>query len=169
VKLRIIVLMLCGVAGAGASFAFASGGAAHGRAAPWCRHQLVFGTASAPQTFTVTLTRSWRHNDNVKTGQPVQVTLGSSGQTVRFTGVGCVGSDGTLTVTEAGFQVVQPRTRGGDGGQTTTTTSNDGTTTTDGDSPPTTTNGDHPPTTTNNNPPPTTTNNNTTTSTNPSD
>ena len=165
-KLRIIVLMLCGVAGVGASFAFAAGGTAHGRAAP-CRHTVVFGTASAPQTFTVTLARSWRHS-NLKTGQPVQVTLGSTGQTVRFTGVGCVGSDGTLTVSEAGFQVVQHHTRGGDGdgGQTTTTSSDGGTTTTDSDPPPTTTNGDHPPTTTNSNdPPPTTTNDNTTTTT----
>jgi hypothetical protein len=178
VKLRIIVLMLCGVAGVGASFAFAAGGTAHGRAAPWCRHNVVFGTASAPQTFTVTLARSWRHS-NLQTGQPVQVTLGSTGQTVRFTGVGCVGSDGTLTVNEAGFEVVQHHTRGGDGdgGQTTTTASTGGTTTTNGDPPPTTTNGDHPPTTTNSdnpptttngdNPPPTTTNDNTTTSTTP--
>jgi hypothetical protein len=158
VKLRIIVLMLCGVAGVGASFAFAAGGTAHGRAA-WCRHTVVFGTASAPQTFTVTLARSWRHS-NLQTGQPTQVTLGTSGQTVRFTGVGCVGSDGTLTVSEAGFQVVQPHKRGGDGGQTTTTTSDGGTTTSGDDPPPTTTNGDHPPTTTNGDSPapPTTTN-----------
>jgi hypothetical protein len=120
VKLRIIVLMLCGVAGVGASFALASGGR-HADAGP-CRHgSVVFGTASAPQTFTVTVSRGWRHS-NLTPGQKLNVVLGSTGQTVRFSGVGCVGTDGTLTVREAGFVVVSHHGRGGDGGSTTTTT-----------------------------------------------
>lgn len=130
-KLRIIVLMLCGVAGVGASFALASGGR-HADAGP-CRHgTVVFGTASAPQTFTVTVSRGFRHS-NLTPGQKLNVVLGSSGQTVRFTGVGCLGTDGTLTVREAGFVVVSHRGRGGDGGSTTTTTTTttEHTTTTD--------------------------------------
>ena len=158
-KLRIIVLMLCGVAGVGASFAFADGGR-HGQDG-YCRHTVLFGTVSAPQSFTVTVTRSWRHS-SLTAGQAANVAIGSSGQTLRFSGEGCVGTDGTVTVQQGVFEVVRPR-GGGDGGQTTTTTANNGTTTTGGDQPPTTTtNGDHPPTTTNSNnpspppPPPTT-------------
>jgi hypothetical protein len=128
VKLRIIVLMLCGVAGVGASFALASSGR-HAADGP-CRHgTVVFGTASAPQTFTVTVSRGWRHS-NLTPGQKLNVVLGSTGQTVRFTGVGCVGTDGTLTVREAGFVVVSHHGRDGDGGQTTTTTTTTTATTT---------------------------------------
>ena len=149
-KLRIIVLMLCGVAGVGASFAFADGGR-HGQDG-YCKHTVLFGTVSAPQAFTVTVSRSWRHSSLTR-GQTVNVAIGSSGQTLRFSGEGCVGSDGTVTVHEGVLVVARPH--GGDGGQTTTTTSDSGTTTTGGDKPPTTTNGDHPPTTTNSdNPPP---------------
>jgi hypothetical protein len=160
VKLRIIVLMLCGVAGAGASFAFADGGG-HGRDGN-CRHAVLFGTVSAPQSFTVTVSRSWRHS-NLTRGQTVNVAVGSSGQTIRLSGEGCVGTDGTVTVREGVLHVVRPH--GGDGGQT--TTAGNATTTTNGDQPPTTTNGDHPPTTTTSNDAPTTTNGDTTTSTNP--
>ena len=160
-KLRIIVLMLCGVAGAGASFAFASGGG-HGQNG-YCKHAVLFGTMSAPQSFTVTVSRSWRHS-SLTPGQTMNVAIGSSGQTIRFSGEGCVGTDGTVTVRQGVLQVARPH--GGDGGQTTTTTANGGTTTTSGDQPPTTTSGDHPPTTTNSNdPPPTTTNDKTTTTT----
>jgi hypothetical protein len=128
VKLRIIVLMLCGVAGVGASFALASGGG-HAQSEP-CHHgTVVFGTAPAPQTFTVTVTRGFRHS-NLTPGQTLNVVLGSSGQTVRFTGVGCVGTDGTLTVREAGFAVASHHGRGGDGGSTTTTTTTTTATTT---------------------------------------
>ena len=152
-KLRIIVLMLCGVAGVGASLAFASGGR-HDQNS-FCRHAVLFGTVSAPQSFTVTVSRSWRHSSLTR-GQTVNVAIGSSGQTIRFSGEGCVGTDGTVTVRQGVLQVVRPG--GGDnGGQTTTTTSDGGTTTSGGDHPPTTTNS--------NDPPPTTTNDNTTTST----
>ncbi len=126
-KLRIIVLMLCGAAGEGASFALASGGR-HAADGP-CRHgSLVVGTASAPQAFTVTVSRGWRHS-NLTPGQKLNVVLGSTGQTVRFTGVGCVGTDGTLTVREAGFVVLSHHGRDGDGGQTTTATTTATTTT----------------------------------------
>ncbi len=122
-KLKIIVLMLCGAAGVGASYAFASGGGPHGQSTH-CRRNVVFGTVSAPQSFTVTVTRSWRRHNAPSTGTTLNVTLGSSGQTVRFSGVGCVGSDGTLTVRSAELNAVTPRSGNGDGNGGTTTDSN---------------------------------------------
>ena len=77
----------------------------------------------------MTVSRGWRHS-NLTPGQKLNVVLGSTGQTVRFTGVGCVGTDGTLTVREAGFVVVSHHGRDGDGGQTTTTTTTTTATTT---------------------------------------
>lgn len=134
-KLRIIVLMLCGVAGAGASFAFADGGKSHGENG-WCKHAVVFGTAAAPQSFTVTVSKASRRG-NLDAGQVVTVALGSSGQTVRFAGDGCLGSDGSLTVKEAELHVVSPRS-GGDHDRGTTTTTKDSTTTGDAGTPTTT-------------------------------
>ncbi|HST17569.1 MAG TPA: hypothetical protein VLK36_07860 [Gaiellaceae bacterium] len=128
-KLRIIVLLLCGVAGAGASFAFAAGGKSH-QDGP-CRHAVVFGTVSAPQSLTVNVSRAWFRPK--LEGQQLKVAVGSSGQTIRFSGAGCVGSDGTLTVTGAVLQVMR---QGRDGGGTTTT----GSTTTES-TPTTTTSG----------------------------
>ena len=111
-KLRIIVLMLCGVAGAGASFAFAAGGKSH-QDGP-CRRAVVFGTASAPQSLTVTVSKAWLRPK--LGGQQLKVVVGTAGQTIRFSGPGCLGSDGTLTVNGAMLQVMRQ------GGGTTTTT-----------------------------------------------
>ena len=116
-KLRIIVLMLCGVAGAGASFAFAGGGKSH-QDGP-CRRAVVFGTASAPQSLTVTVSRAWFRPKLA--GQQLKVVVGSAGQTIRFSGPGCLGNDGTLTVNGAMLQVT--RQGDGSGGATTTTES----------------------------------------------
>jgi hypothetical protein len=128
VKLRIIVLMLCAAAGAGASFAFAAGGKPH-QDGP-CRRAVVFGTASAPQSLTVTVTKAW-YRPKLQ-GQQLKVAVGAAGQTIRFSGAGCVGSDGTLTVTGAVLQVQAQRGggHGGRGGSTTTTTQSTPTTTT---------------------------------------
>ena len=150
-KLRMMVLMLCGIAGVGASFAFASGGGSHGQNGN-CKHAVVFGTASAPQNFTVTVAKSWRRL-GLQPGSTLNVSVGSSGQTVRFAGEGCVGTDGTLTVHEAELHVMRVHSNGGDGGkgQSTPTTTSDQpatTATTTNDTPPTTTNGDGPSTTT---------------------
>lgn len=135
-KLRISVMMLCGVAGVGASFAFA-GGTSHGPGAG-CKHAVVLGTAAAPQSFTVTVAKS-RWHSNTQPGQVVTVAVGSSGQTVRFVGEGCVGSDGSLTVKDAVLHVVSPRSPGDHG--TTTTTKDSSTTTTTTSSGGTTTSG----------------------------
>jgi hypothetical protein len=120
VKLRIIVLVLCGVAGAGASFAFAAAGKPH--PAKPCRRAVVFGTVSAPQSLTVSVSKAWFRPKLA--GQQLKVVVGSAGQTIRFSGPGCLGSDGTLTVKGA---VLQVTTTSGNGGGTTTTS---GTTTT---------------------------------------
>lgn len=125
-KLRIIVLMLCGVAGAWASFAFAEDGRGHRDAGP-CDRAVVFGAVSAPQSFTVTVTKQWWQS-TLTPGQTVKVAVGSTGQNVRFAGVGCLGADGTLTVREAELHVVQPRPSGD--GPAGTTTTKDGTTST---------------------------------------
>ena len=116
-KLRIIVLTFCAVAGAGASFAFAADGKGHRDSGP-CQRAVVFGTASAPQSFTVTVTKKW-FQSQVKPGQTLTVDVGSTGQTVRLAGVGCLGSDGTLTVREAELHVL-PQRGGGAGGTTST-------------------------------------------------
>jgi hypothetical protein len=123
VKLRIIVLMLCGIAGAGASFAFA-GGTSHGENG-WCKHAVLFGTAAAPQSFTVTVSKASRRS-NLTAGQVVTVALGSSGQTVRFVGEGGDHDRGTTTTTS------KDATTTSSGHDGTTTTTKDGPTTTDG-------------------------------------
>ena len=147
-KLKIIVLMLCGVAGAGASYAFASGGGDSQGQSSHCRRNVVFGTVAAPQSFTVTVTHSWGHHNGPAAGTTLNVTLGSSGQTVRFSGEGCVGTDGTLTVRSAELHAVTPHTGNGNGdgdhnGGTSTTTSTTGTTTTDNSGTTTTTSSTH--------------------------
>lgn len=119
-KLRIIVLTFCAVAGAGASFAFASDGKG-GRDGSPCQRAVVFGTAAAPQSFTVTVTKKWFQSP-VKPGQTLKVDVGSTGQTVRLAGVGCLGSDGTLTVREAELHVMQQH-GGNEGGTTSTSAS----------------------------------------------
>lgn len=129
-KLKLIVLMLCGVAGAGASYAFASGGDSHGPGTH-CRRNVVFGTVSAPQSFTVTVTGSWRHHNAPSTGTTLNVTLGSSGQSVRFSGEGCVGTDGTLTVRSAELHAVTPWSGNGEGNGGTPTDTNAGPSTPD--------------------------------------
>ncbi len=96
VKLRIIVLMLCGVAGVGASFAFASGGTGtaepHLQACCCLRHGVGAAVVHG-------------HGGQVAGATPAspaarrsRSTIGSSGQTIRFSGEGCVGTDGTVTV-----------------------------------------------------------------------
>jgi hypothetical protein len=49
---------------------------------------VVFGTAAAPQSFTVTVTHANRHS-TFHNGDVVTVSLGAQGQTVAVTGFGC--------------------------------------------------------------------------------
>ena len=98
-KLRILMLVLVGAAGVGASIALADSGK-HGRhtdtstgttTAPTCQRSHVFGTASSPQTFTVTVTKAGEHS-SFAPGQVVTVTVGAAGQTVRVNAEGCAAS-----------------------------------------------------------------------------
>ncbi len=92
-KLKIVLLALVGAAGATSSFALAGpvlhgGGHANGKNDQACKRAVVFGTAAAPQSFTVTVTHANRHSQ-FHNGDVVTVSLGASGQTVAVTGVGC--------------------------------------------------------------------------------
>ena len=91
-KLKIVLLALIGAAGATSSFALADSG--HGRGHTdgkkdqACKRAVVFGTAAAPQSFTVTVTHANRHS-TFHNGDVVTVSLGAQGQTVAVTGFGC--------------------------------------------------------------------------------
>jgi hypothetical protein len=99
VKLRILMLVLVGAAGVGASIALADSGK-HGRhtdtstvttgttTTPTCQRSHVIGTAASPQTFMVTVTKSGEHS-SFAPGQVVTVTVGAAGQTVRVNAEGC--------------------------------------------------------------------------------
>jgi len=124
-KLKILLLVGIGVAGLGASYALADAG--HGRGKPFhegkgasCRRTVLLGTAEAPQTLTVTVTRAGRKSP-FTSGQAVAVQLGSTGQSVRVNVVGC--ADGsTLTANGAVLQVVSGKHGHGNHGTTTVTT-----------------------------------------------
>ena len=131
-KIRIMLLMLAGVAGVSASYALANGGNGHDghgqktTTTGSCQRGAVFGTASGPQTFTVTVTKAGEHS-TFAPGQVVTVTVGQSGQPVRITALGCV--NGSAVTARSAFVV-------GARAQTTTT----GTTTTAGTTTTTSTN-----------------------------
>ena len=93
-KIRILLLMLAGVAGVSASYALANDGNGHNghdqkATTGSCERGAVFGTESGPQTFTVTVKHAGEHS-SLAPGQVVTVTVGSSGQTVRVAAMGCV-------------------------------------------------------------------------------
>lgn len=92
-KLKIVLLALIGAAGATSSFALADSGHhgrgnTNGKKDQGCKRAVVFGTAAAPQSFTVTVTHANRHSA-FHNGDVVTVSLGAQGQTVALTGVGC--------------------------------------------------------------------------------
>ncbi len=92
-KLKIVLLALIGAAGATSSFALADSGHhgrghTNGKKDQACKRAVVFGTAAAPQSFTVTVTHADRHSP-FHNGDVVTVSLGATGQTVSLTGVGC--------------------------------------------------------------------------------
>jgi hypothetical protein len=104
VKTRIAILVVAGAAGLGSSYALANGGkdghhdAAAQTSTTSCQRAGVFGTAG-PQTFTVTVGKV-DHDSSLAPGQVVTVTVGSSGQQVRFRSEGCL-SGSTLTARSA--------------------------------------------------------------------
>jgi hypothetical protein len=160
-KLKIVLLALIGAAGATSSFALADSGH-HGRGHEngkkdqACKNTVLFGTA-APQSFTVTVTHAGRHSP-FSNGDVVTVSLGTQGQTVAVTGVGC-GDGSTLQAGTALLHVRMVRpphhepttttvTTTGDRGKghhhdgTTTTSTTTATTTTDESTNPETTTSD---------------------------
>lgn len=142
-KLKFVLLALVGAAGTMASLALADSGHKGREQATkdrQCTRAVVFGTAAAPQSFTVTVTHAGR-DSQFKQGDVVTVALGTQGQKVAITGFGCA-TGSTLNAGLASLRVLEPRhpettTNGktGDGhhgGATTTatTTTSDATTTT---------------------------------------
>jgi hypothetical protein len=117
VTFRILLLVALGAAGVGASYALGDSGPHHGRLQSTttgsCQRAHVLGTVSAPQAFTVTITKAGRQSP-VAPSQVVTVTIGdATGQSVRVNAVGCL-SGSTLTAKQAvvhAFSTV-PRTTG---------------------------------------------------------
>jgi len=137
VKLRIVLLVLVGAAGVGASFALADSGK-HGRHAdtsttttgatttPSCQRSHVLGTASSPQTFTVTVTNAGEHS-SFAPNQVVTVTVGAAGQTVRVNAEGCAtGSALTAREVEVHAMSTKPTTTSTTASTTSTTTTTQG-------------------------------------------
>jgi hypothetical protein len=130
-KLRYVLTVVAAVAGFGASLALADDGHRGDRGKGDCKKTAVVGFATAPQSLTLTVDRA-NGRSGLKNGQVVTVAVGASGQRVRVLAVGCVGSDGTVTVREAELHAANPpkSRKGHDGGSTTTTTESSSTTTT---------------------------------------
>lgn len=128
-RLKLLVVVTIFAAGIGASYALADGGNGDGQSQGGdhhCREVNVSGTVG-PQTYTVTLTRDSKRL-NLKAGSTVVVTIGGTGQTVRFNGEGCSTTTGTSTTTTFSGAELHAR-------MTPTTTGSTGTTksTDDGD------------------------------------
>lgn len=131
-KIRIMLLMLVGAAGVCASYALANDGDGHGQkhvqTTGSCQRGAVFGTASGPQTFTVTVTHAGGHS-TFAPGQVVTVTVGTSGQPVRIAAEGCV-SGSSVTARSAFVVGAKPAQTTTTGTTTTGSTTTTGTTTT---------------------------------------
>jgi hypothetical protein len=133
VKIRILLLMLAGAAGVGSSYALANDGNGHRghdqtTTTGSCQRDAVFGNAAGPQTFTVTVTHTGRHS-SLTPGQVLTVTVGSSGQPLRFAALGCV--NGSSVTARSAFLVggrPPETTTGTTTGTTSTATTTTGTT-----------------------------------------
>lgn len=125
-RLKLLVVAAVFAAGLGASYALADNGDGNSQGGDHnCREVHVKGTVG-PQTYTVTLTRDSQRL-NLKAGATVVVTVGGTGQTVRFNGEGCsstTGTSTTMTFDEAELHAAKPPA------QTTSTGASTGTTTT---------------------------------------
>ena len=95
-KLKAILLVVFAAAGVGASIAVADNGKGNDQGqGNGCEGQHISGTV-APQTFTITVTKS-EHNGSIAPGSTVVVTIGGAGQTVRATVGECSSANGTTT------------------------------------------------------------------------
>ena len=124
--------MLIGAAGVGSSYALANDGKGrheNGQKTATtgsCQRGAVVGTASGPQTFTVTVTKAGE-DSSFAPGQVVTVTVGSSGQPVHVTALGCVNGS---SVTARSALVAEARAKTTTTGTTTTTPTTTAATTT---------------------------------------
>ena len=110
-KLRIVLLIMVGAAGVGASFALADGGHGHHGSSQAgtnasCQRAHVSGTVAAPQTLTVTVSKDGK-DGLVAPGQVVTVSIGSAGQAVRVNVEGCANGS-SLTANQAELHAVMP-------------------------------------------------------------
>jgi hypothetical protein len=123
-KLRYVTVAVLAAAGFAASFALADEGKHHGNSS--CQRSVVFGSSAAPMNLTFTVTKAGK--SGLKEGDTATLPVGATGQTVRVLAVGCVGTDGTVTLRNAELHVANPNGHKHDG--TTTVTTNAETTTT---------------------------------------
>ena len=110
-KLKFVLLALVGAAGTMASLALADSGHRGREQAKkdgQCSRAVVFGTAAAPQSFTVTVTHAGRRSQ-FKNGDVVTVALGTQGQKLAITGFGCA-SGSTLDAGMASLRVRRAET-----------------------------------------------------------
>jgi hypothetical protein len=125
-KARILLLPVLAFAGIGASYALANGGDHHGRSdtsttAGSCQRTHLHGTASAPQTFTVTVTKAGGTGAPAP-GQIVTVSVGQTGQTVGVNVEGCLTGASSLAAKEAELHAFSTVPTGTTGTTGTTTT-----------------------------------------------
>ena len=132
-KSRILLLPVIALAGVGASYALADNGGHHAKFQKFqtttgasCQRTHVHGTASAPQTFVVTVTKAGG-GSSVSPNQVVTVSVGQTGQTVGVNVEGCLTGASSLAAREAelhAFSTVTTQT--GTTGTTTTGHHGDG-------------------------------------------
>lgn len=119
-----MLLVVCAVAGVGASIAVADNGQGKGNdqgdKGEACRAQHITGTVG-PQTFTITVTKAGRHG-SLAPGSTVTVTIGGTGQTVRATVGGCTAPNGTTTTSTLTVREVDLKADDHHGTTTTTAT-----------------------------------------------
>ncbi len=100
-KLKLLLLIVAGAAGVGASYAVAA--STKGPNPPHCRPVHFHGTMASPSTFVITVQKAGP-KDVVTTGQVVTLTLGGSGQSVVADAEACATGTGP-TATLAGRHV----------------------------------------------------------------
>jgi hypothetical protein len=131
-KSKILLLPVLALAGVGASYALADNGGHHPKFQKFqgtttgasCQRTHVNGTASAPQTFVVTVTKAGK-GSSVSPNQVVTVSVGQAGQTVRVNVEGCLTGASSLAAKQAelhAFSTVPTTTTGTTGTTGTTTT-----------------------------------------------
>ncbi len=121
-KSRILLLPVLALAGVGASYALADNGGHHAKFQKFqgtttgasCQRTHVNGTASAPQTFVVTVTKAGK-GGSVSPNQVVTVSVGQTGQTVRVNVEGCLTGASSLAARAGGAARVLDRPHDNDG------------------------------------------------------